>query len=56
MTNKTVPHSYNGDYFLFWRIPDDCPRGDVIKSDKPLDKSKWQAKRPQSINNRFIGK
>jgi len=30
--NKTVPQLFKGEAFLLWRIPEFCPRTDVVKT------------------------
>jgi len=45
-TGLVVPHGWDGEtnLFTFWRIPTDCPRGDVIKSEKQAPRDEWVVK------------
>lgn len=46
LTELVIPHEWNGvdNKFTFWRVPTNCPRNDVIKSDKQAPKSDWIVK------------
>lgn len=44
-TNYIVPHSFDGEEFVMWRVPLDCPRtSGVTKSEKQAPKKDWVIK------------
>lgn len=41
--DSLIPHEFDGERYIFWRIPTFCPREstEVVKSDETAPKDKW---------------
>jgi hypothetical protein len=50
-TDDVVPHEYDGEKLIFWRVPTHCPRSDndVKKSEKRAPKKHWVIRNPADI-------